>query len=212
MLAVPSAGPAPVAERRVCSVLFCDLVGFTPLSESRDHEAVPPRHTWAHGCWRMQDWTVLVSSYITPKARKGAASAIEGRGLLAVAPITAGELVAIKGGHILSTAALRSLPEKLQNSEIQIADGFHLAAVDETEYEPVMLFINHSCEPNVGFAGNTVLVAMRDISPGEELTTDYALFDDHDEVMDCHCGTPSCRGPICGRDRRRPDLQRKYGT
>ena len=29
-----------MAERRVCSVLFCDLVGFTPLSESRDPEAV----------------------------------------------------------------------------------------------------------------------------------------------------------------------------
>jgi class 3 adenylate cyclase/predicted ATPase len=29
-----------VAERRVCSVLFCDLAGFTPLSESRDPEAV----------------------------------------------------------------------------------------------------------------------------------------------------------------------------
>ena len=28
------------AERRVCSVLFCDLVGFTPLSESRDPEEV----------------------------------------------------------------------------------------------------------------------------------------------------------------------------
>jgi class 3 adenylate cyclase/tetratricopeptide (TPR) repeat protein len=28
------------AERRVCSVLFCDVVGFTPLSESRDPEAV----------------------------------------------------------------------------------------------------------------------------------------------------------------------------
>ena len=42
--ATPSAaaGPtvAPVAERRVCSVLFCDVVGFTPLSESRDPEAV----------------------------------------------------------------------------------------------------------------------------------------------------------------------------
>jgi class 3 adenylate cyclase/tetratricopeptide (TPR) repeat protein len=31
---------AAVAERRVCSVLFCDFVGFTPLSESRDPEAV----------------------------------------------------------------------------------------------------------------------------------------------------------------------------
>ena len=74
-----------------------------------------------------------------------------------------------------------------------------------------MLFINHSCEPSVGFAGNTVLVAMRWIGPGEELTTDYALFDDHDEVMECRCGTPSCRGTISGKDWQREDLQRKYG-
>ncbi len=37
---VPRGGAEPVAERRVCSVLFCDVVGFTPLSESRDPEAV----------------------------------------------------------------------------------------------------------------------------------------------------------------------------
>src|SRR5262249_6729210 len=30
----------PVAERRVCTVLFCDVVGFTPLSEKQDPEAV----------------------------------------------------------------------------------------------------------------------------------------------------------------------------
>jgi hypothetical protein len=64
----------------------------------------------------------------------------------------------------------------------------------------------------VGFAGNIVLVAMRDISPGEELTTDYALFDDYDGMMHCRCGTPSCRGMIGGRDWQRPDLQRKYGS
>jgi hypothetical protein len=74
-----------------------------------------------------------------------------------------------------------------------------------------MLFINHSCEPNVGFAGNIVLVATRDIEPDEELTTDYALFDDSDETMQCGCGTPSCRGVISGRDWRRPELQRRYG-
>ncbi|MDT4935703.1 MAG: hypothetical protein QOK11_3595, partial [Pseudonocardiales bacterium] len=40
---VAASGPeslASVAERRVCSVLFADLVGFTPLSESRDPEEV----------------------------------------------------------------------------------------------------------------------------------------------------------------------------
>lgn len=63
-----------------------------------------------------------------------------------------------------------------------------------------MVFINHSCEPNVGFAGNVVLVAMRDIAAGEELTTDYALFDDYDGAMDCTSGTLSCRRTIGGRD------------
>jgi class 3 adenylate cyclase/tetratricopeptide (TPR) repeat protein len=37
---MPERHPEPVAERRVCSVLFCDVVGFTPLSEARDPEAV----------------------------------------------------------------------------------------------------------------------------------------------------------------------------
>ena len=155
---------------------------------------------------------MLVSSYITPKARKGLPSTIEGRGLVAVAPIAADEIVAIKGGHIVDTPTLTSLPERLRNSDVQIADGFHLVALDEAEYEPVMLFINHSCEPNVGFAGNIVLVAMRDISLGEELTTDYALFDDYDGAMECHCGASSCRGTISGRDWLRPELQRNYGN
>jgi class 3 adenylate cyclase/tetratricopeptide (TPR) repeat protein len=37
---MPGQAREPVAERRVCSVLFCDVVGFTPLSEARDPEAV----------------------------------------------------------------------------------------------------------------------------------------------------------------------------
>lgn len=130
---------------------------------------------------------------------------------MAVAPIARDEIVAIKGGHVVDTATLRSLPERLQNSDVQIADGFHLVALTEDEYEPVMLFLNHSCEPNVGFAGNVVLVAMRPIAAGEELTTDYALFDDYDGKMACRCGTAACRGTIDGRDWRRPELQRRYG-
>jgi hypothetical protein len=48
-----------------------------------------------------------VSSWHTAKARKGAPSAIAGDGLLAIAPLGAGEVVAVKGGHIVSTATLR---------------------------------------------------------------------------------------------------------
>jgi SET domain-containing protein len=155
---------------------------------------------------------VTVSSYISPKATKGLRSTIEGRGLFALEAIAKGEVVAIKGGHIVDTATLDSLPEKLRNSDVQIADGLHLAAMDDAEYEEVMLFINHSCEPNVGFAGNVVLVAMRDVAAGEELTTDYALFDDYDGVMDCTCGALSCRHTIDGRDWQKPELQQKYGS
>src|SRR3954462_393943 len=36
----PAPGVAPVSERRIVSLLFADLVGFTPLSESRDPDAV----------------------------------------------------------------------------------------------------------------------------------------------------------------------------
>ncbi len=152
----------------------------------------------------------MVSTWISPKAMKGTPSEIAGRGLVSIEAISKGEVVAVKGGHIVTTEQLRSLPERLQNSDVQITDDLHLVALTDDEYEAVMLYINHSCEPNIGFAGNVVLVAMRDIHAGEELTTDYAMFDDYEGSMDCTCGRPNCRRRIDGRDWQRPDLQERY--
>jgi uncharacterized protein len=152
----------------------------------------------------------VVSSWISPKARKGTRSGIAGRGLFATERIDAGEIVAVKAGHIVTTRQLNDLQDPLPNSAIQITDGLHLVALSPDEYEPVMLFINHSCEPNVGFAGNIVLVTMRNVTADEELTTDYALFDDYDGQMACQCNTASCRRVIHGRDWRRRDLQHRY--
>jgi uncharacterized protein len=152
----------------------------------------------------------FVTSWISPKARKGDPSQLHGRGLFAVEPIEAGEVVAVKGGHIVDTGTLARLSEDLQNSEIQITEGLHLVALTEEEYEPVTLLLNHSCDPNVGFAGNVVLIAMREVEPREELTTDYALFDTSAGEMTCTCGASSCRRRVTGKDWQLPNLQARY--
>lgn len=51
------------------------------------------------------------------------------------------------GGHVVTTDELEQLPEPLPASDIQITDVLHLVAPSGDEYEPVMLFINHSCDP-----------------------------------------------------------------
>lgn len=72
------------------------------------------------------------------------------------------------------------------------------------------MFLNHSCEPNVGVQGQIVFVAMRDIAAGEELTHDWATTDDDDYELECRCGASVCRRRITGQDWRRADLQEKY--
>jgi uncharacterized protein len=74
-----------------------------------------------------------------------------------------------------------------------------------------MILVNHSCAPNVGMGGNILLVSMREIAAGEELTIDYALFlGDPGFAMDCRCGAPTCRGIARGTDWMRADLQERY--
>jgi len=62
-----------------------------------------------------------VRSWITPKAAKGGASAIEGRGVHAVEVIPAGEVVAVKGGDIVDGSAVAGLPGAIRDSAFPIA-------------------------------------------------------------------------------------------
>jgi uncharacterized protein len=152
-----------------------------------------------------------VRSWVTPKAAKGGASAIEGRGVHAVEAIAAGEIVAVKGGHVVTGPVAASLPESIRNSAFQIGPDQFLAALTQDEYDGVMMRVNHSCEPNVGMGGNVLLVSMRDIPAGEELTIDYALFlADPGFAMECRCGTAACRGVVRGTDWMRPGLRQRY--
>jgi hypothetical protein len=152
-----------------------------------------------------------VRSWISPKAAKGRASSIEGRGVHAAGAIAAGEVVAVKGGHIVDGVTVAGLPEAIADSAFPIAAGLFLAALTGEEHDGVMMRVNHSCEPNVGMGGNVLLVSMRDIAAGEELTIDYALFlGDPGFAMACRCGTAACRGVVTGTDWMRSDLQERY--
>jgi SET domain-containing protein len=71
--------------------------------------------------------------------------------------------------------------------------------------------LNHCCDPNLGWADDRTLVAMRGIDAGDELTIDYAcVVDDPGFVMMCHCETYRCRQVIEGTDWQIPQLQRRY--
>ncbi|HKD11693.1 MAG TPA: SET domain-containing protein-lysine N-methyltransferase, partial [Thermoanaerobaculia bacterium] len=137
-------------------------------------------------------------------------SSIQGRGLFAAAPIAAGEVVAVKGGHVFDRATLARIAPALGPAEIQIGDDLFIGPLDAAEREESMIFSNHSCAPNIGVRGQIVFAAMRDIAAGEELTHDWAMTDDDEERMECRCGAPGCRGVVTGQDWRRPELQEKY--
>ena len=138
-------------------------------------------------------------------------SKIHGRGLFACAEISRGEIVAIKGGHIIDRETLRrEITPRLGPVEIQIDDNLFIAPVTGEERESSMLYSNHSCDPNLGVRGEITFVAMREIHVDEELTHDWAMTDDDDYSVQCNCGFSNCRKTLTGKDWQRPDLQKKY--
>jgi hypothetical protein len=153
---------------------------------------------------------MLPLSYRSPKTEVRE-SAIHGRGLFATGDISKNEIVAIKGGHIVDRKTLREkITPVFGPVEIQIDDDLFIAPVIQEERELSMLYLNHSCDPNVGVRGEITFVAMRVIRAGEELSHDWAMTDDDDYSVDCNCGAANCRKVLTGKDWQRSDLQKRY--
>lgn len=135
-----------------------------------------------------------------------ARSAIHDWGLYAAEPIEAREFVIEYVGELLrdefSDARERQyLAEGLDSSYLFRIDLEHI--VDATKCGNQARFINHSCDPSleakiirVDGAKRIVLYALRDISPGEELTFDYKFTaaEEGEDRVKCMCGSEKCRG------------------
>lgn len=148
-----------------------------------------------------------IKSFISPKIRIGQ-SKIHGMGMFAKTIIRPGEIVFIKGGHILMRNEIFS--SETIGSYLPIDDDIFLAARSMDEEPLIKLFVNHSCDPNCGLRGEITFIAMREINPGEELTIDYAMIDNEKYEFICTCGSDICRKIITGFDWKNPELQKKY--
>jgi uncharacterized protein len=151
-----------------------------------------------------------VRCYRSPKIEVRTSN-LEGRGVFAITKIDKDEVVAVKAGHIIASDELAEITTTVGDYALQIYDGLYLSPRSKDELAPMAIFINHSCNPNVGFLGQIIYVTMRNIEPGEELCHDYSMERTDDYSLECRCGSEYCRGKITGADWKRTDLQERYG-
>lgn len=142
----------------------------------------------------------MTESFVDPRVRlDGPVGAFTAA--LAVAPIAAGSVVIAFGGRCITRAQVD------QNSRaVQIDEQLFLTA-DDGVADAVL----HSCDPSCQLRGATLLVAARDLMPGEAITYDYSTSQGtDDDEFECQCGSALCRGKVTGHDWMLPELQLRH--
>lgn len=158
----------------------------------------------------------FVTSWVNPKIVISNTKRM-GVGSFASAPIARGEVVVIQGGKIIDYKSIKESNYKVFCDHcFQVENDLLICPILPNKEKLDGIFqVNHSCDPTCGFRGQIMLIAMRDIQIGEEITYDYAMTDANwGNVtcgdMKCLCGAKNCRHTITGEDWRRKDLQKKY--
>lgn len=84
---------------------------------------------------------------------------------------------------------------------------------DEGFYAPkdlnllsIAWYMNHSCDPNIGFDKKYNFVAMKNLKRGDELFWDYSYDETNPHFrMKCGCKSKHCREKISGNDWKNAD-------
>jgi hypothetical protein len=158
-------------------------------------------------------------SWMTPAISVGQSLIIPPqRGVLAIAPIKAGEIVMVMGGPVVDIPTHNAIDEFGEEFGMDISEHFSFCPSNTEELERMpQFFINHSCEPNCGFFDQLQIAALRDIAAGEEITYDYAFVlysnpdNKHRFSVNCCCGVTSCRRNITCDDWKIPALHERFG-
>lgn len=123
-------------------------------------------------------------------------SAIDGQGAFAAEAIPARRKIGEIRGEAISVREARQRARG--RARIMIVEVSERRAVDVSGSTDPLRFTNHSCAPNAVLRirqGRVELYAMRDLTPGEELTVNYG--ESHLEGrLACRCGAPRCAGRL----------------
>jgi uncharacterized protein len=134
-------------------------------------------------------------------------SPINGKGVFSRGTIRAGADVVVCRGRVLKEHEVRDDMRAMQI-------GVDVYLVEDPRNPGIDDFVNHSCEPNVGFLdGSLTLSALRDIAEDEEIVFDYSTcMNEGGWSIRCRCRTPTCRGVIVAFDElSRKDRKRLGG-
>jgi len=117
-----------------------------------------------------------------------------GKAVTATRGFAAGQPIVRFGGTVLRGADVPPQVEGRHDRYVQIGHDRWLGPSGRIDD-----LFNHSCLPNAGltFGDQVILVALRDIAPGEEIAWDYATtVGDPAWRMPCGCGAAECRGMV----------------
>jgi SET domain-containing protein len=130
-------------------------------------------------------------------------SRIDGKGCFATVPFRARRKVAeLTGERVSRIEAARRMRGK-RRLHICAIDSYW--GIDSSRGGNGTQYVNHCCEPNCFMRitrGHIIIYALRDISPGEELTLDYGETYHPDSKL-CRCGAASCRVTLNPPRKRR---------
>lgn len=157
------------------------------------------------------DSSCPTTSYITSKVQRVEAE-IHGFGLEVIEPIHKDELLAMRGGTIVTADEVIKRQDELLGTEVQLTDYVFLAGFTEQERLATMMGFNHSCSPNSFVRGQIGVYAMQDIEVGSELTVEYATaYVSPSQRFDCSCGSRTCRGFVDTTiDWKNPEIRTRF--
>src|SRR5262249_51211116 len=114
------------------------------------------------------------------------------------------EVIGVFGGIVIPEDQMEVLSktvpaEKLNiDHAMYIYPGFIMLHDYENGCDP-LCFVNHSCDPSSKVVNSIMLIASREIAPGEEISWNNVKTDDVGSwsyELKCKCGPPKCKGLV----------------